>query len=163
MIAQHRKKECCTSEEGKLKNKIMFAEIFFFLPLCKPAKLCFQSFKTFFHTFAHQFSDHHLQGFKPGKQTNTVGEHWQIWKSEKFFAQHRKKKCCSPEEGNLKNNNVCRDIFIFLHFASLQILFFDLAKLFFVRFWAFEHLVSTFQNFIFSFESWQDNNPIAIS
>ena len=30
MIAQHRKKECCTSELGKLKNKIMFAEIFFF-------------------------------------------------------------------------------------------------------------------------------------
>ena len=30
MIAQHRKKECCTSEEGKLKNKIMFAEILFF-------------------------------------------------------------------------------------------------------------------------------------
>ena len=75
MIAQHRKKECCTSEEGKLKHNIMFAEILFFLPLCKPAKLCFQSFKTFFHTFAHQFSDHHLQGFKPGKQTNTVGEH----------------------------------------------------------------------------------------
>jgi len=30
----------------------MFGEIFFFLLLCKPAKLCFQSFKTFF-THSH--------------------------------------------------------------------------------------------------------------
>ena len=52
MIAQHRKKECCTSEEGKLKNKIMFAEILFFLPLCKPAKL-FLEFQNFFFTHSH--------------------------------------------------------------------------------------------------------------
>ncbi len=30
-----------------------------------------QRFRTFFPTYAHQLSDHHGPGFKPGKQTNT--------------------------------------------------------------------------------------------
>ena len=153
MIAQHRKKECCTSEEGKLKNKIMFAEIFFFfLPLCKPAKLCFQSFKTFFHTFAHQFSDHHLQGFKPGKQTNTVGEHWQIWKSEKFFVQHHKKKMLqSWRRKSQKQHNVCRDIFIFFTFCKLANLIFRSCKTFFCKILSFRTLSFNLSELYFQF------------
>ena len=134
MIAQHRKKECCTSEEGKLKNKIMFAEILFFLPLCKPAKLCFQSFKTFFHLFAHQYSDHYLQGFKFGKQTI----HWE--NSDKFetlkkmIAQHRKKECCTSELGKLKNKIMFAEIFFFLSLCKPAKLCFQSFKTFFRTF-----------------------------
>lgn len=45
-------------------------------------------FQTFIPTYVPDFSDHHLQGFKPGKQTNTPGEWWQNWNSGNVFEKN---------------------------------------------------------------------------
>ena len=163
MIAQHRKKECCTSEEGKLKNKIMFAEIFFFYHFASLQNSVFRVSKLF---FTHSHTSFQITIYKVSNLENKLIQWENTDKFENLKNSLRnivKKMLQFWRRKSQKQHNVCRDIFIFLHFASLQILFFDLAKLFFVRFWAFEHLVSTFQNFIFSFESWQDNNPIYLN
>ncbi len=71
------------------------------LALSKPQ---FQHFKTFFWTYAHLFSGHHLQGFKPGTQVNTVGEERQIWNSENVLEKPCKKGAAVLKKENLNTN-----------------------------------------------------------
>ena len=49
--------------------------------LCKFLKQNIQPFKTYFSMYEHLFTESHLQGFKTGKQWNTLLEQCQIWNS----------------------------------------------------------------------------------
>ena len=47
--------------------------------LYKFLKINIQPFKTYFSMYEHLFAESHLQGFKTGKQWNTLLEQCQIW------------------------------------------------------------------------------------
>ena len=49
--------------------------------LYKFLKINIQPFKTYFSMYEHLFAESHLQGFKTGKQWNTLLEQCQIWNS----------------------------------------------------------------------------------
>ena len=84
--------------------------------LYKFLKINIQPFKTYFSMYEHLFAESHLQGFKTGKQWNTLLEQCQIWNSANALVKLFELWKCVGEndEDKIEHKIMFTDVWIFV-------------------------------------------------